>query len=163
MYELSSSVVAWPYVGIFQCADGHLFCSACLRRRVEESTYGGLPAFGPLLCIDMAGCDKTIPLSEVGFDVVIETWIYACLNLCTNCKSTSKIFWAQLINFDIGVKLLTLSVYKSLCLLKFAYRLSSLCSFWKCDISCLIIWSITCQLSYYLPKYPFKNGDSYSV
>eukprot|EP00250_Pteridium_aquilinum_P033375 c5518_g1_i1 orf=175-1074(-) len=48
-----------------QCADGHLFCFVCLQRRVEESTFGGLPAYGPLGCMDMDGCDKSIPWSEI--------------------------------------------------------------------------------------------------
>ncbi|KAH7286948.1 hypothetical protein KP509_32G029100 [Ceratopteris richardii] len=54
-----------PFEEMVQCADGHLFCCVCLRKSIEESTYGTLPASAALLCLDMAGCDQTIPLSEL--------------------------------------------------------------------------------------------------
>ncbi|KAG0563045.1 hypothetical protein M758_8G000600 [Ceratodon purpureus] len=48
-----------------QCADGHLFCFTCLRRRVEESTYGGARAGTDLPCMDTSGCGEFFPWSEV--------------------------------------------------------------------------------------------------
>ncbi|KAI5069444.1 hypothetical protein GOP47_0015745 [Adiantum capillus-veneris] len=54
-----------PFEEMVQCADGHLFCFSCLRRSVEESTFGSLPAFGFLPCLDMTGCDKSVPVSEI--------------------------------------------------------------------------------------------------
>ncbi|MCO5567971.1 hypothetical protein L7F22_021667 [Adiantum nelumboides] len=48
-----------------QCTDGHLFCFSCLRRSVEESTFGSLPASGFFPCLDMTGCDKSVPVSEI--------------------------------------------------------------------------------------------------
>jgi hypothetical protein len=49
----------------WQCAEGHLFCFNCLRRRVEEFTFGGLQTIGPLVCMDTEGCTESFPASEV--------------------------------------------------------------------------------------------------
>ncbi|XP_024395711.1 uncharacterized protein [Physcomitrium patens] len=48
-----------------QCAEGHLFCFTCLRRRVEESTFGGSQACSSLACMDTSGCEEYFPWSEV--------------------------------------------------------------------------------------------------
>ncbi|KAG0607036.1 hypothetical protein M758_9G187900 [Ceratodon purpureus] len=48
-----------------QCAEGHLFCFTCLRRRVEESTFGGAQACTSLPCMDTSGCEEFFPWSEV--------------------------------------------------------------------------------------------------
>lgn len=48
-----------------QCADGHLFCFQCLRKHVEESTFGGFQSCNSLPCMDTDGCKESIPLSEV--------------------------------------------------------------------------------------------------
>jgi TRIAD3 protein (E3 ubiquitin-protein ligase RNF216) len=48
-----------------QCADGHLFCSRCLRRHVEEITFGGFKSHASIPCMDTSGCNESIPLSEV--------------------------------------------------------------------------------------------------
>lgn len=48
-----------------QCADGHLFCSQCLRRHVEEITFGGFKSHASIPCMDTNGCNESIPLSEV--------------------------------------------------------------------------------------------------
>jgi len=48
-----------------QCSEGHLFCFGCLRRRVEESTFGGSKAASSLPCMDTGGCEECFPWSEV--------------------------------------------------------------------------------------------------
>lgn len=48
-----------------QCADGHLFCSRCLRKHVEEITFGGFKSRAFIPCMDTSGCNESIPLSEV--------------------------------------------------------------------------------------------------
>lgn len=48
-----------------QCAEGHLFCFACLKRRVEESTFGAAAAGGSLPCMDTDGCEAEFPYAEV--------------------------------------------------------------------------------------------------
>eukprot|EP00897_Mesotaenium_endlicherianum_P010055 jgi/Mesen1/9078/ME000578S08320 len=54
----------WPFEEMAQCADGHLFCRGCVKRRVEESTFGGLQACGSLPCMDTGGCTESFPPSE---------------------------------------------------------------------------------------------------
>ncbi|XP_024528430.1 E3 ubiquitin-protein ligase RNF216 [Selaginella moellendorffii] len=48
-----------------QCVDGHLFCFSCLRRHVEEATFGGGQSYTVLSCMDTAGCSGFFPASEV--------------------------------------------------------------------------------------------------
>lgn len=48
-----------------QCAEGHLFCGSCLRRQVEELTFGGLQSCGRLPCMDTDGCNDFFPWSEI--------------------------------------------------------------------------------------------------
>ncbi|KAG0571284.1 hypothetical protein KC19_6G225700 [Ceratodon purpureus] len=48
-----------------QCAEGHLFCFTCLRRRVDESAFGGAQACASLPCMDTGGCEDFFPWSEV--------------------------------------------------------------------------------------------------
>eukprot|EP00245_Coleochaete_scutata_P004126 TRINITY_DN16388_c0_g1_i1.p1 TRINITY_DN16388_c0_g1~~TRINITY_DN16388_c0_g1_i1.p1 ORF type:complete len:720 (-),score=138.25 TRINITY_DN16388_c0_g1_i1:787-2946(-) len=55
----------FPFETMAQCADGHLFCFGCLKRRVEESTFGAMGASGALQCMNTDGCEETFPLSEV--------------------------------------------------------------------------------------------------
>lgn len=55
----------YPFEEMVQCADGHLFCSGCLRRYVEESTFGGIHASDYIPCMDTNGCSEAIPRSEV--------------------------------------------------------------------------------------------------
>ncbi|CAK9201731.1 unnamed protein product [Sphagnum troendelagicum] len=55
----------FPFDEMVQCAEGHLFCFNCLRRRVEEFTFGGLQTIGPLVCMDTEGCTESFPASEV--------------------------------------------------------------------------------------------------
>eukprot|EP01018_Ginkgo_biloba_P020291 Gb_03853 [translate_table: standard] len=55
----------FPFEEMVQCADGHLFCFRCLRKQVEESTFGGLQTHSSLPCMDTSGCKESIPLSEV--------------------------------------------------------------------------------------------------
>ncbi|CAM6118992.1 unnamed protein product [Calypogeia fissa] len=50
---------------LVQCADGHLFCTDCLRRHLEGCIFGGSQACGLPKCLDTDGCDETIPWSEV--------------------------------------------------------------------------------------------------
>lgn len=50
---------------LMQCAEGHLFCFTCLRRRIEESTFGGAKASNLLPCMDTSGCEEFFPWSEV--------------------------------------------------------------------------------------------------
>ena len=57
--------------GIFQCKNmvkcqnGHEFCFECIRRWVQEIIYGGIRAHGSLSCIDIAGCNESIPSSNI--------------------------------------------------------------------------------------------------
>eukprot|EP00850_Spirogloea_muscicola_P022940 SM000319S12268 [mRNA] locus=s319:23954:27710:+ [translate_table: standard] len=55
----------FSFEDMVQCADGHLFCFSCLRRRIEESTFGGMSATGALPCMATDGCDELFPGAEV--------------------------------------------------------------------------------------------------
>ncbi|GAQ83102.1 e3 ubiquitin-protein ligase [Klebsormidium nitens] len=55
----------YPFEKMVQCAEGHLFCFACLKRRVEESTFGAAAAGGSLPCMDTDGCEAEFPYAEV--------------------------------------------------------------------------------------------------
>eukprot|EP00850_Spirogloea_muscicola_P010869 SM000065S20218 [mRNA] locus=s65:374034:377781:- [translate_table: standard] len=55
----------FSFEDMVQCADGHLFCFGCLRRRIEESTFGGMSATGALPCMATDGCDELFPSAEV--------------------------------------------------------------------------------------------------
>lgn len=57
----------YPFEKMVQCAEGHLFCFACLKRRVEESTFGASSAGGSLPCMDTDGCQAEFPHAEVCF------------------------------------------------------------------------------------------------
>lgn len=80
-----------PFEEMVQCADGHLFCFTCLRRRVEESTFGALPACGPISCIDMSGCDKTIPWSEIKRAIQAELLLKFEQRQANDCVARAKL------------------------------------------------------------------------
>ncbi|KAH9326081.1 hypothetical protein KI387_006259, partial [Taxus chinensis] len=63
--ECGCCCMEFPFEHMVQCTDGHLFCFQCLRRQVEESTFGGLQARHSLPCMDTNGCNESIPMSEV--------------------------------------------------------------------------------------------------
>ncbi|XP_057860426.2 uncharacterized protein LOC131069119 isoform X2 [Cryptomeria japonica] len=63
--ECGCCCMEFSFEQMVQCADGHLFCFQCLRRQVEESTFGGLQACHSLPCMDTSGCSESIPMSEV--------------------------------------------------------------------------------------------------
>lgn len=74
-----------------QCADGHLFCFTCLRRSVEESTFGSLPVSGALACLDMTGCDKSIPWSEIKRAVQAELLLKFEQRQANDCVARAKL------------------------------------------------------------------------
>ncbi|GLJ06301.1 hypothetical protein SUGI_0035800 [Cryptomeria japonica] len=53
------------FPNVVQCAEGHLFCFQCLRKHVEEYTFGGFQACSSLCCLDTNGCKESFPLSEI--------------------------------------------------------------------------------------------------
>lgn len=63
----------YSFEEMVQCADGHLFCSSCLRRHVEESMFGSMQTNGSLPCMDTNGCTETFPWSEVKRTLPAET------------------------------------------------------------------------------------------
>jgi hypothetical protein len=66
-FECGRCCCEYPFEKMVQCAEGHLFCFACLKRRVEESTSGASFAGGSLPCMDTDGCQAEFPHAEVSF------------------------------------------------------------------------------------------------
>ncbi|KAJ7530519.1 hypothetical protein O6H91_14G007100 [Diphasiastrum complanatum] len=50
---------------MIQCADGHLFCFDCVRRRLEESIFGTSQASARVQCMDTDGCEESFPWTEL--------------------------------------------------------------------------------------------------
>ena len=55
----------YPLANMIECPNRHHFCFDCIRRRVEEIIHGGSKAHSSLSCMEMDGCEESIPFSEI--------------------------------------------------------------------------------------------------
>ncbi|BFI05344.1 E3 ubiquitin-protein ligase RNF216 [Marchantia polymorpha subsp. ruderalis] len=58
-----------------QCEDGHLFCTICLRRHVENSIFGDTSDGGSTLCLAITGCERIYPRSEIRKCFSHDVWL----------------------------------------------------------------------------------------
>ena len=65
--DLACDCCGWGFrfEDMVQCPNGHLFCFDCIQELVKQFIYGGLKAHSSLSCMDMSGCEESVPLSEI--------------------------------------------------------------------------------------------------
>ena len=53
----------YAFEDLAQCAEGHLFCTTCLKRYAQEATFGQGKV--GLKCMSSEGCPATFPKSQL--------------------------------------------------------------------------------------------------
>lgn len=63
VFECGCCFVDVPLSRMVQCAEGHLFCSDCIKKYVEEAVYASGQT--TVHCLDQSGCKANFPMAQL--------------------------------------------------------------------------------------------------